>query len=82
MPAVYRLEVVECEHCGEKMNVAPHRQPVVHVEREANGQRSFPSSTPTTGCSTSASLELPTESELSKWRLRALIVDASSSGTS
>jgi len=41
MPAVYRLEVIECEHCGEKMNIAPHRQPVAYVEREADGQRSF-----------------------------------------
>jgi len=41
MPAVSRLEVVECAHCGEKMNVAPNRQPVAYMEREVNGQRSF-----------------------------------------
>jgi len=35
------MEVVECEHCGGKVNVLPMRQPVTHVERENDGVRSF-----------------------------------------
>jgi hypothetical protein len=35
------MEVVTCEHCEEKMNVLPTRQPVVYVEPEEEGVRSF-----------------------------------------
>ncbi len=41
MPDVCRSDLVECKHCGEKMNVTPNRQPVAYMEREAEGERLF-----------------------------------------
>ena len=38
---MYGMEVVKCEHCGEKMDVLPSRQPLTYVEREDDGERSF-----------------------------------------
>ncbi len=39
--AVDGIEVVECEHCGEKMNVLTSRLPMRYVERVDDGERSF-----------------------------------------
>jgi hypothetical protein len=41
VPTVPRVQVILCEHCGKSIQVAPGRQPVSYIEREANGQRAF-----------------------------------------
>jgi len=41
MSSVHGIEVVECQHCGDRITVLPHRQPVKCVERDHDGQRSF-----------------------------------------
>ncbi len=38
---MYGMEVVKCEHCGEKTNVLPSRQPVTYAERQNDAVRSF-----------------------------------------
>jgi hypothetical protein len=39
--AVALIEVVVCQHCGEKIDVLPNQQPVTYIERETYGPKSF-----------------------------------------